>query len=80
MMNMYEDGALKHQKLNKKHLTSALEFKQHLLQPFHHLNADFQLLIVLQKVIDEEIFLKELKEEATNFVLLRLLSEHSFVA
>ena len=65
-MDMYEDGALKDQKLNKKHLTSIPEFKQHLLQLLHHLNAEFQDEI-LQRVIDEEISLKELKEEATKF-------------
>ena len=63
---MYEDGALKDQKLNKKHLTSIPEFKQHLLQPIHHLNVEFQQN-VLQKVIDVEFSLKELKEEAVKF-------------
>ena len=65
-MNMYENGALKDQKLNKKHLTSTPEFKQHMLQPLHHLDPDFQAA-VLQRVVDEELSLKELKEEATNF-------------
>jgi hypothetical protein len=63
---MYEDGALKDQKLHKKHLTSIPEFKQHLLQPLHNLNAEFQLH-VLQEVVDENISLKELKVEAVKF-------------
>ena len=65
-MDMYEDGALKDQKLNKKHLISTPEFKQHLLQPLHNLQVQFQATI-LQKVIDEEISLKELKDEAVQF-------------
>ena len=65
-MSMYEDGALKDQKLNKKHLTSIPEFKQHLLQPLHHLDMEFQLH-VLQEVIDENLSLKELKVEAVKF-------------
>lgn len=65
-MDMYEDGALKDQKLNKKHLISTPEFKQHLLQPLHNLQVQFQATI-LQKVIDEEISLKELKDEAVLF-------------
>ena len=63
---MYEDGALKDQKLNKKHLTSIPEFKQHLLQPLHNLNPEYQA-VLLQKVIDEDISLKELKDEASHF-------------
>lgn len=65
-MDLYENGALKDQKLNRKHLTSTPEFKQHLLQPLHHLDKDFQAT-VLQKLIDEELSLKEMKEEAVRF-------------
>ena len=72
MMNMYEDGALKDQKLHKKHLTSIPEFKQHLLQPLHNLNMEFQLR-VLQDVIDENISLKELKMEAVKFRVLEAI-------
>lgn len=74
MMDMYEDGALKDQKLNKKHLTSIPEFKQHLLQPIHHLNVDFQL-DVLQKVIDGDLSLKELKAEAITFRALEAIRQ-----
>ena len=56
---MYEDGALMDQKLNKKHLTSIPEFKQHLLQPLHNLNPEYQA-VLLQKVIDEDISLMKL--------------------
>ncbi len=63
---MYELGSLKDQKLNKKHLQSTPEFKQHLLQPLHHLDVDFQNEI-LQKLIEEEISLKEMKTEAIHF-------------
>ena len=73
-MDMYEDGALKDQKLNKKHLTSIPEFKQHLLQPIHHLNTDFQT-DVLQKVIDEDLSLKELKAEAIKFRALQAIRQ-----
>ena len=73
-MDMYEDGALKDQKLHKKHLTSIPEFKQHLLQPLHHLNADF-LQAVLQNVIDGDMSLKELKEEAITFRALQAIRQ-----
>ena len=73
-MDMYEDGSLKDQKLNKKHLTSIPEFKQHLLQPIHHLNTDFQLC-VLQKVVEEELSLKELKAEAIKFRALEAIRQ-----
>ncbi len=65
-MTMYEDGALKDQKLNKKQLISAPEFKQHLLQPLHHLQAEFQAS-VLDKVINTEVSLKEMKDKAASF-------------
>ena len=65
-MNMYEDGDLKHQKLSKKQLTTVPEFKQHHMQPLHNLQVSFQSAI-LQRVIDKEISLKEMKDEADNF-------------
>ena len=66
VMNMYEDGDLKDQKLSKKQLTTVPEFKQHQMQPLHNLQASFQSTI-LQRVIDKEISLKEMMEEADNF-------------
>ena len=66
VMNMYEDGDLKDQKLSKKQLTTVPEFKQYQMQPLHNLQASFQST-VLQKVIDKEISLKEMKDEADNF-------------
>ena len=69
---MYELGSLKDQKLNKKHLQSTPEFKQHLLQPLHHLDIDFQDEI-LQKLIEEDISLKEMKNEAIHFRALEAI-------
>ena len=68
VMNMYEDGAIKDQKLNKKHLIAVLEFKQHLLQPLHNLKPSFQSA-TLQRIIDREISLKEMK---ANFIHLKV--------
>ena len=45
-MDMFEQGALKEQKLKKQQITAAPEFKQHLLQPLHHLKPDFQVNIL----------------------------------
>ena len=66
VMNMYEDGAMKDQKLNKKHLIVVPEFKQHLLQPLHNLKPSLQSA-TLQRIIDREISLKEMKDEAIRF-------------
>ena len=66
VMNMYEDGDLKDQKLNKKQLTAVPEFKQHHMQPLHNLKDSFQSAI-LQRVIDKELSLKEMKDEADKF-------------
>lgn len=65
-MNMYGDGNLKDQKLSKKQLTTVPEFKQHQMQPLHNLQASFQSTI-LQRIINKEISLKEMKDEADNF-------------
>ena len=66
VMNMYEDGDLKDQKLNKKQLTAVPEFKQHHMQLLHNLKDSFQSAI-LQRVIDKEISLKKMKDEADKF-------------
>ena len=50
---------------------SFTEFKQHLLKPLiHKLNAQFEAT-VLQKVNNEGISLKELKEESTSSMSVR---------
>ena len=63
---MFEQGALKEQKLKKQQITAAPEFKQHLLQPLHHLKPDFQVNI-LTKITCLEVSLKELKTSCTAF-------------
>ena len=65
-MTKFELGQLKNQKLNRKHLVSTPEFKQHLLQPLHHLDPEFQQSI-LQKLVDQEISLPEMKKDAVEF-------------
>lgn len=71
-MDLYEDGGLKDQKLNMKQITSAPEFKQHILQPLHNLNPTFQKN-TLQQVIDKKISLKEAKEAAVKFRVLQTI-------
>ena len=66
VMNQYKQGQLKDQKLSRKHLLATPEFKQHLLQPLHHLEADFQQS-VLKRVQDNELSLAEMKKEAAEF-------------
>ena len=85
VMNKFELGQLKGQKLNRKHLISTPEFKQHLLQPLHHLEPQFQQS-VLQNVVDQEISLSEMKKSAADFrsmgivksTFLRLTSMHTW--
>ena len=72
VMDIYEDGELKDQKLNRKHLLAVPEFKQHLLQPLHHLPAAFQLE-VLQQVQERVISLQEMKLLASEFRSLELI-------
>lgn len=66
VMNAYERGELKDQKLNRKQLISTPEFKQHLFQPLHNLPADFQAS-VLQQVNDNKLSLAEMKSSAMEF-------------
>lgn len=85
VMNRFEMGQLKSQKLNRKHLVSTPEFKQHLLQPLHHLDPQFQQSI-LQKIVDQGVSLSEMKKEASEFrsmcviksTFMRLTSCHSW--
>ena len=66
VMSMYEQGQLKDQRLNRKQLTATPEFRQHLLQPLHHLNPDFQLQI-LSQVVSKEKTLAEMREKAIEY-------------
>ena len=66
VMNQYEQGQLKDQKLNRKHLLATPEFKQHLFQPLHHLAPDFQQS-ALKRVKDNDISLAEMKKQAADF-------------
>ena len=85
IMNKFETGQLKNQKLSRKHLVSTPEFKQHLLQPLHHLDKELQES-VLQKVLDDELSLEEMKISAMEFrnlgvvknAFLRLTSSESW--
>ena len=67
VIEQFEDGRLKAQRLTKKSLIIAKpEFKQHHLQCLHNLDPTFQQDI-LQKVADREITLDEMKKKATEF-------------
>ena len=63
---MYEQGKLKDQKLNRKQLRAAPEFKQHHFQSLHTLDTSFQQSI-LEKVADGEMTLSEMKEAAAHY-------------
>lgn len=64
VMNLYENGMLKGQKLNLSSLLAKPEFRQQHLAPIRAMNADDQCTL-LEKVIDKEISLTELKTEAS---------------
>ena len=72
VMNKYELGQLKMQKLNRKHLLAAPEFKQHHFQPLHHLDYEFQKS-TLQNVLDEKLTLDEMKQSAAQFRSLSMV-------
>lgn len=61
VMDLYEEGKLKQQKLSQKNLTVTPEFKQQHFLPLHHLEETFQAQ-VLQRVINQDYSLPELKE------------------
>ena len=66
VIELYEDGKIKKQKLNKKSLISKPEFKQHHFQCLHNLVPSIQLEI-LEQVVNREITLDEMKSEANEF-------------
>lgn len=66
VMDLYEQGQLKDQRLNRKQLVSTPEFRQHLLLPIHHLKPEFQYEI-LSEVATKEKSLSDLKQAAVHF-------------
>lgn len=63
LMDLYENGMLKDQKLNLSSLMAKPEFKQQYLAPIRAMNEEDQCKL-LNKVISKEISLNELKTEA----------------
>lgn len=74
VMNAYENGDLKDQKLNQKQLLSAPEFKQHLLQPIHNLPKSFQV-DVLEDVLAKHISLQEMKVSSVTFRSMEVIKK-----
>ena len=66
VIELYEDGKIKKQKLNKKSLISKPEFKQHHIQCLHNLVPSIQLEI-LEQVVNRKITLDEMKSKANEF-------------
>ena len=66
VIELYEDGKLKSQKLSRKNLISKPEFKQHHFQCLHNLVPSVQLK-VLEQVVNCEITLDEMKSKANEF-------------
>ena len=66
VIEMYENGRLKNQKLSKKCMIVKPEFKQHNFQCLHNLSPEFQQE-VLQEVINGTVSLDEMKKKANNF-------------
>ena len=67
VIKLFEDGQLKAQRLTRKTLiVSKPELKQHQFQCLHNLQPTFQQEI-LQKVVDREITLDEMKKRANEF-------------
>lgn len=72
VIDLYEQAKLKGQKLNLANLMSKPDFKQQYLAPIRALDADNQCLL-LQRVIDGELSLNELKTESSNFKQMQSL-------
>ncbi len=77
VMNMYEDGQLKGQKLSRKNLLTTPEFKQQHFQPLHHLDPLYQQRM-LQQLVDRDQSLSEMKEACSKHRSLSILKT-SFV-
>lgn len=65
-MDKFEEGELKDQTLTAKSLLSKPEFKQQYFSPIQCLPDSFKTEM-LQKVLDEELSLPELKEKAAEY-------------
>ena len=65
VMDGFEDGRLKDQKLSRKQNISKPEFRQPYIQPIQCLPADFQLEKL--QLVDKKIPLSQLKEEASKY-------------
>ena len=77
IMDLYEKGELRGQKLNRKQMLSTPEFKQHILQPLHNLPTQFQHK-VLEDVLHKDISLQEMKTSAVKFWAMEAIRK-SFV-
>ena len=67
VIEMYEDGKLKNQKLSKKCMVEKPEFKQHNFQCLHNLSPELQQE-VLQEVIDDTVSLDEMKKKVNSYL------------
>ena len=72
VIDLYEEAKLKGQRLNLSSLLSKPEFKQQHLAPIRALEENDQCLL-LEKVIDKQISLAELKAESSNIKQLHNL-------
>ena len=67
VVNFFEDGRLKNQKLNKKHPICAPEIKQHHLQPLYQLPPKMQSNLLNAVINESYILFKEMKEKADEY-------------
>ena len=72
VMNKFEKGSLKSQKIAKKHLLSQPEFKQQYFQPIQNLPSSFQVKI-LTDVVNQHKSIHEMKEAAQQYRSMRLI-------
>ena len=74
VIDMYEKGELKGQKLSKRQLLRKPQFRQHLLQPLHHLPAEFKQE-VLGAVNSKKMSLQDMKCSAEKFQSMELIKK-----
>lgn len=77
VMDTYEEGKLKHQKLSQRNLVATPDFKQHYFLPLHHLEPKFQGEM-LQLLAECQLSLSEMKERCTKHRALATIKS-SFV-
>ena len=76
IMDLFEEGQLKDQKLSTKSLVTKPEFKQHHFSSIQCLPSDFQIEIFGQ-VAEGELSLSEIKVRATKYTgSLKVFKEH----